>query len=100
MDYNPRVTQAIKVDGRIKDQSWKFITDTGADTLIISQPLAEALRIKANKKSAINIVGIDGENKRVLKAIGNAPLAIQDVFVLINLQIVPSKSKILLLGID
>ena len=56
--------------------------------------------MKADTKSSISIVGIDGQDKAVLEAISNAPLAIQDAFVPIDLQIVPSKSKILLLGVD
>ena len=88
------------MDARIKGNPWKVIADSGAATSVITEPLAAALKLKRTKDSTISVVGIDGNNNGVLGEIENVPIAIMDAFVPINLQIVPSKNKILLLGID
>ena len=99
-EFTPKTNQAARMDARIKGNPWKAIADSGAATSVITEPLARALGLKRTKNSTISVVGIDGKNNGVLGEIENVPIAIMDAFVPINLQIVPSENKILLLGID
>src|SRR3990170_6113088 len=96
----PRQFTAARVDARYKLNPIKPIVNSGASVSIITDSLANKLKIKATEKTNLTYYAIDGEERGVLGIARQIPIMVEDARTLVDLQIVTSNNDNFLLGID
>jgi Aspartyl protease len=82
--------QAARIHARVRSNPIQPIVDSGAAASIITKHLAMHLKLKWTEESDINILAVDGQKRRVIGVIDNAPIAVADALVPINLLVIES----------
>src|SRR6266498_1572219 len=91
---------AVQTTIRVKGHPVKVIVDSGASVSIITLPIVKQLRLQMSPADGSSIVVVDQAKKKVLSFIREAPLAIADTRVLVDLIVIDAPRAALLVGTD
>ena len=85
---------------RMNDKPVKAVSDTGSPVTVISEALMKELELKVTGSSNLEVQTIANEKTKIIGKISNTPLAIVNIKAPIDIHVVKSNRKTLLIGTD
>ena len=84
----------------MNDKPVKAILDISSPVIVISEALMKELGLKVTGSSNLKVQTIANEKTKIIRKISNAPLVIVNIKTPIDIHVIKSDRKTLLVGID